>query len=752
MRMDEENVPLNYEKRRPEAPGPTGYQSFTDIAESAENQHMFVHVANSEQFVSSWQSYLRDLDDFFERIYIYHQKSGFLCIVVEHILELLKIFLVVFFTFFLLHGLDYQVMFKNKLPPDYDKSKPLKITISQCLIPLSEAVLAPWEIILILFATAFWMLKIGHAINSIIGNYSIRRFYIDVLQVHDTSLYTWQEIQTRLINMQSLFRIRDGHLDELAIHHRLLRRSNYMTALIDKGVLPIAFKLPILNIELYYLTSGLEFNFDLLFFRGYLSLFEKNWKLKEEVKLPFQRHESAHRFRNRCLVLGILNVLFFPFIFVWNLLYTFYAYADALKRDPSVASTRTWSRYGRWYCRHYNEMEHELDQRLNKAHLHATRYMNLFNSALLTKVADFVKFVAGIMLSIILILTAYDEDVITIEHVLTLVTLLGLIVASSRVFLPDDEPVRWTPTELDAAILQHIHYRPHSYPAHTIQARNALSNVFVYKFTTILEELVSPFMTPYILIVHLRPRALEIIDFFRVNTLQLTDIGDVVSFSQLNIQQHGNRAIRDRLNAGSDQAGDSSMSRQPLVDERQARGKGKLELSLINFKLMNPRWQPPSNSQAEFIDRFTREAKRDDNDQIPILLEASLASSSADYHLNTDEHATNRSMGTSRTQGDTGERVAATEQSPRDDRNYQANRRRILQTRPERMLSEQQERERDMSLSSLYYHHLVSSTHRSDDGGGSIIQLDPHDEQDVAQRRANTSSSRNNNNIGPSFE
>lgn len=43
-----------------------------------------------------------------------------------------------------------------------------------------------------------------------------------------------------------------------------------------------------------------------------------------------------------------------------------------------------------------------------------------------------VAFVAGACLAVLLILSVYDEDVITVEHVLTAITVLGAVVAGSR--------------------------------------------------------------------------------------------------------------------------------------------------------------------------------------------------------------------------------------------------------------------------------------------------------------------------------
>lgn len=357
---------FQHQQQQPPPPPPGtggGYQSFTDIGDPNQNPHLFIHVASGNKIVRPWQTFIGDLDDFFERLYQYFRRSGFFCILVDHLLELVEIFLVVFFTFFFVHGVDYGILFKNRSPNNSTVfNSTQKVTIADCLIPLSEASVGPFEIILLVFAAAFWFVKFFQTVISVMDNWAIRAFFIEVLQIHDPSMYSWQEVQKRLVRNQSACLIREGHLDELSVHNRLLRRTNYMIALINKGVLPMYFKLPLLG-ETIYLTKGLEMNFECLLFRGLFSLFEKNWKLRDEVKSPADRLDCSRRFATRCLVLGILNLLLLPFIFVWQVLYAFYTYVATIKQDPGFASARTWSRYGRWFCRHFNELEHELDQR-----------------------------------------------------------------------------------------------------------------------------------------------------------------------------------------------------------------------------------------------------------------------------------------------------------------------------------------------------------------------------------------------------
>ncbi|TRZ12655.1 hypothetical protein HGM15179_014467, partial [Zosterops borbonicus] len=55
----------------------------------------------------------------------------------------------------------------------------------------------------------------------------------------------------------------------------------------------------------------------------------------------------------------------------------------------------------------------------------------------------------------------------------------------------------------------------------------------------ILEELLSPLVTPLILIFAFPRRALDIVDFFRNFTVEVAGVGDICSFAQLDVRHHG---------------------------------------------------------------------------------------------------------------------------------------------------------------------------------------------------------------------
>jgi autophagy-related protein 9 len=53
-------------------------------------------------------------------------------------------------------------------------------------------------------------------------------------------------------------------------------------------------------------------------------------------------------------------------------------------------------------------------------------------------------------------------------------------------------------------------------------------------------ELLSPIITPYILLFKLRSEALALVDFFRNFTVEVVGVGDVCSFAQMDVRKHGN--------------------------------------------------------------------------------------------------------------------------------------------------------------------------------------------------------------------
>jgi len=221
--------------------------------------------------------------------------------------------------------------------------------------------------------------------------------------------------------------------------------------------------------------------------------------------------------------------------------------------------------------------------------------MNSFSAPILVIIARNIAFFAGAILAVLIGLSLQDADVLEAEHVMLTMAILGVVVKVCTGFIPNENIV-FCPSALMKQILSHTHYIPDHWKgrAHTTDVRQEFSNLFQYKFVHLLEELMSPLLTPLILMFSVRYKAQQVIDFYRNFTVELTGVGDVCSFAQMDVRRHGNKQWF------------SYAEEQDFSEEQQAEN-GKTELSLLHFSIKNPRWRP-SDSGKQFIETIKEHA------------------------------------------------------------------------------------------------------------------------------------------------
>ena len=148
-------------------------------------------------------------------------------------------------------------------------------------------------------------------------------------------------------------------------------------------------------------------------------------------------------------------------------------------------------------------------------------------------------------------------------------------------------------------ILAQVHYMPDTWKMHSnsYAVRDEFVKLFQYKFVYLIEELLSPVFTPFVLLFWLRPRAHRLVDFLRNFTVEVVGVGDVCSFAQMDTRRHGNPTW---------------LSRTANRRVEQARN-GKTELSLIHFAHTNPNWKMPVDALA-FIEQLRDKAIQEVNE------------------------------------------------------------------------------------------------------------------------------------------
>ncbi|GAB0087793.1 Autophagy-related protein 9 [Sergentomyia squamirostris] len=577
----------------------------SDNEEAPPASGIVIHVA-PESGKARW-NHIEDLDSFFSRMYCYHQKHGFWVMMLQEVFELFQFIFVVTFTSYLMHCVKYDVLFSD--PPHE-----VKVTIPDVLMSGSKCVatFGAWTWTALTLSVLFWFFRLIKVLYHFIQFWDIKLFFNTALKIDDSELdnLTWHEVQRRIREVQSEQQmcIHKEQLTELDIYHRILRFKNYTVAMMNKNILPAKIRLPILG-DVSILSRGLRYNIDLILFWGPWSPFENNWHLREDFKKSHLRKELASKLGKQITWVALTNFLLSPLIFMWQLMYFFFNYTDLLKREPGKLGTRCWSQYGKIYLRHLNELDHELEARLNRAYRPAVKYMNSFSSPLMAVIAQNMVFICGGVLSVFIILTIYDEDVMQVQHVLTVMSALTAIVVIFRVFIPEENLI-WCPEQLLTAVLAHVHYLPVTWRsrAHTSHVRDQFGQLFQFKASFLLNELFSPLTTPFVLMFFLRPRALDIVDFFRNFTVSVVGVGDVCSFAQMDIRRHGNPDWQ--LTPSTEVEPEFT----PTCETNQyTQGEhGKTELSLVHFTKTNPTWKMPEEAK-KFVQGITRHAVNDLN-------------------------------------------------------------------------------------------------------------------------------------------
>lgn len=403
-----------------------------------------------------------------------------------------------------------------------------------------------------------------------------------------------------------------------------------MVALANKNILP-TINLPGFG-NINFLSNHLKYNYKILFFQSPISLFYNSYSIQEKYKKfpTSSSHYSKHtddlpgasnlnlinEFERRISILALINLICMPFIFFWQLIYTFFTYVEMAKREPDVFGKRKFTEYSKLQFRHFNELEHEFNSRLARAHRPATKYLNSFQSYLLIILAEHLSYIFGAILAVLIALTIYDEDVLKIEHALTVMGLLTAIVGILRGLIPSDEELN-CPKQLLNAVQLHLHYLPNTWYnyEHTDKVRSQFDKKFQLKIYFIIEELLSPLITPYFLYFKLRPRSYQILEFFKNHTTTIPDVGDVCSLATMDLVKSKTLSSSSKSNPSPVNFDESITEIKQRIKQEiasplsspnsryQAKDSKKIEMSLIHFKAVNKNWQPPNQKTQDWLNK-----------------------------------------------------------------------------------------------------------------------------------------------------
>ena len=532
---------------------------------------------------------MRDLDRFFTRILRYHSEKGFAVIVTSRVLNLLTLAFTVLFTAALLLLVDWGVLLSD-CPEGAGGGEHCELAAMGVLSrPFSSnsPVYNALVCIYLTLASLYWGWNVIHFFLDYRELGDVRDFVNRRLGVSDRELQymPWPELVRRLERVQATHQLcihRDLNAHDIVA--RIMRKENYVIGMLNMGVLGLHLPLPGLRRRVL-LTKTLEWN---LYFCIFDFMFDENFRIRRGFK-------DVRALEARFRLVGVANIVLAPFTLVFMLSYFFLRNAEKCYRHPGTIGARGWSPYARWKMREFNEVQQQLNLRLDNSSESAAKYVAQFQVPILTQCAKFVAYIAGSFTATLLMVGLVDESLLQRnlfgQNLLWWLAVFGIFLASSRAFIPDVVPA-FDPELRMAEVVRWSHFMPRHWRGrcHTQSVLTEFQRLFQYKVQLFLEEVFSIFFTPLVLFFSLPRCAPRIIDFVEEFTTELEGVGAVCSLSLFNFEAHGN----------------SKYGAPAHAPKGRRTTQGKMEKSFLSFCKLYPQWEPNEmgRSMLDNLERF----------------------------------------------------------------------------------------------------------------------------------------------------
>lgn len=535
-----------------------------------------------------------NIDNFIKDVYDYYTGSGIWCIVLTRVLELLTRVFVAIFTTFLTQCVEFKQIPHSKALSD--------VLVPQCTKNISGmANLAIW-----LFALyVIW--RVYQLFIDIPRLMRVHDFFLHLLEVPDSDMQTvsWQDIVARIMalrdanpitvekispsNRRFLGSQSKERLDAHDIANRLMRRENYLIALFNKDILDLTLPIPFLQGRQLF-SRNLLWNLDWCIMDF---IFNEYGQVRQLVLKTSHRRQLSDGLRNRFLFAGFMNVIFAPAIVIYLMIVYFFRYFREYQSNPSAIGARQYTPFAEWKFREFNELQHIFHKRVNMSHPFASRYLDQFPKVKMAQVARFLAFVAGAIVSVLVVATLWDPELfltfeITSERtVLFYITVFGALWAITNGTIPDENLV-FDPEYALRNVIEYTHYMPSHWQdrLHSDAVKREFAALYQLKIVIFLEEILSIIITPFVLWFSLPKCSDQIVDFFREFTVHVDGVGYVCSFAVFDFKK------------GIGKEGQKGPPNSDIREDYYATKHGKMAASYYGFLdnyLLNPKTGVPGH-------------------------------------------------------------------------------------------------------------------------------------------------------------
>lgn len=253
--------------------------------------------------------------------------------------------------------------------------------------------------------------------------------------------------------------------------------------------------------------------------------------LKRIIMEYSNKEGRSKNFSQICSRYAIISFLLIPYLLLHHVTYSLIKYAIAIYNNPGRLVEMRWNVLGQYKFRHYNELPHEFESRMRNATQSMLRYNSLFPSTILSKIAERVAFIVSeivIALLLVLYFTPHSTTQMFIQGLTTLLITWGILdkIVEKKINRPN-------PSDVEHELNDVINYHAHEYKV-TLEDKYKLSQLFKYQIICALNEFLSIFTMPLLLLYYSAYSDISIAQFIDSNLKTNDTIGIIFKGTEFN--------------------------------------------------------------------------------------------------------------------------------------------------------------------------------------------------------------------------
>jgi autophagy-related protein 9 len=540
-------------------------------------------------------------------------------ILCKGIVELVSLFMTLWLSVFLFVYVDWENL------TNCTNEKTCKKSLGDYLLisPLSRFNL--WNVVVILYCILFisyGVFAVWSFLHTIKDAIESKAFFEERLGISQHKLeggaVEWdRDVVRKIVELQNSgeyrVAIHNGELEGLVIAQRILRKENFLIALVNRNMLDL--NLPL--IPGTFFSKSLEWSI-------YFCVLNYMFNHKYQVRPAFFLDPSS--LKRRFMLCGIAHVIFMPFLLFFMTLHFGMQNLYDWKSTKQYMGPKEWSLNAKWSLREFNELPHFLERRLEPSYEATENYLKLFTqSEIVTTIGRILALVGGSLGAILLVFAAINDAILLHVKIgdwnlLWYVGMLGLMYSTGKAMLPDPKiHPRYTRNlfaEIDNCLAQvavHTHYYPDIWRGRgwEMSVYKQVSAMFMYKAKMFFLEVVSVVLAPILLCVSLPRCAENICEFVMTAKAEVSGAGEVCGYATFDFDKFGDETWEGRTMGKVDLAGSVSASVHEMHDVEAAirlhptpkAFMGKMEKSFFSFKASHPSWKSTVSGQT-LVDRL----------------------------------------------------------------------------------------------------------------------------------------------------